>query len=152
MNSELLVAFISAMPVLELRFAVPYGMYQLHLPLVNTYIAAVLGNIAAGLALLFALPYIEHTAERFFPKFHVWMQSHFAKARHKFSHGYAGLGAFALLIMTSMPLPIIGGAWTAAVVAHVLGLPKKYSVLSIVGGVILMGLFVSMATIGYGRI
>ena len=115
----LLVFFISMVPLIELRGAIPYGVL-FGLPLWLTYIIAIVGNmLPVPIIYLFARRVLEWGADKLQAK--------------------AGKGLYwALLLFVGIPLPGTG-AWTGTLAASLLKMDFKKSVLACVGGVLLAG-------------
>ena len=73
--SELIIFIVSALPVSELRGAVPLGLVVLQQPVLKTYLIAVLGNLAPVIPLLFLLEPVSNKLRRFrlWAKFFDWL-------------------------------------------------------------------------------
>ena len=135
---------VSAVPVVELRGGIPYGVVQ-GLPIWVAYLASVLGN-------MIPIPVILLFLDKVFD----WMRSYdkLAGIVHKLEAKahlqgrkvtkYRKLG---LMILVAIPLPGTG-AWTGALVASVLDIPPKEAIAPIFWGVVIAGILVTIATFG----
>lgn len=144
---EVLTASVSALPISELRGAIPLALLTYKLSPVSTFFFAVLGNILAALFLLLGLEYVSGFLSRrfrFFDRFFIWL---FARTRKAHEQRVQRFGSLALLTLVAIPLPMTG-AWTGALVAFVFGIPLKKAFLLISAGVAIAGLIVSLATLG----
>ena len=65
----------------------------------------------------------------------------------KFEERHAAYGFIALTIFVSIPFPTTG-AWTGTIIAWLLGLERKKSIIAIACGVLIAGTIVSLASLG----
>ena len=144
------VLFISAVPVLELRGAIPYGVTTQNLPLLNVLIASIIGNmIPVPIIILFVRPVFEWMRKK-----SAWMRRIVEKMEAKAANKsemirkYEMLGLF---ILVAVPLPGTG-AWTGSLVAAMLDMRLKYAVPVIFLGVVTAGIITSIITFGAGML
>ncbi len=142
---ELTVFIVSALPIFEIRGGVIAGLAVFELPLGDVMLYGFLGNIASVTPLLLFLEpitrwlYGNRLADRLFH----WL---FARARRK-AEQVNRWGPLGLLFFTAIPLPV-SGAWTATLIAIVLGVHRGRAIASIYAGIILAGVVVSLLTLG----
>lgn len=113
LKKYLTVFFVSMVPLIELRGAIPYGVI-FGLPLWSTYIIAIIGNmIPVPFIFLFARKILEWGADKpVIGKFFTFCLEKGHKGGQKLK-ATAGRGLFiALLLFVGIPLPGTG-AWTA---------------------------------------
>lgn len=142
------VFFISMLPLIELRGAIPYSQV-LELPLFPSYAVAILGNILpVPVIYLFArkvlvwgrdIPYIG----RFFAWCIVKGENSQKKIQEKAKNGIF----VALFLFVGIPLPGTG-AWTGTLAASFLDLKFKETVLAVSCGVLLSGIIMAIGTTG----
>lgn len=135
----LIVFFVSMVPVIELRGAIPYGV-GFGLPLWLTYIIAIVGNmLPVPLIYFFARRVLEWgRGKPVIGKFFTFCLEKGEKGGQKLQEK-AGRGLFwALLIFVGIPLPGTG-AWTGTLAASLLNMGFRKSVLACMGGVLLAG-------------
>ena len=135
----LYVFFISMVPLIELRGAIPVGV-GLGLPLWSTYIVAIVGNmIPVPIIFFFARKVLEWGADKpVIGGFFTFCLNKGHKGGEKLK-ATAGRGLFvALLLFVGIPLPGTG-AWTGTLAASLLDMDFKSSVLACMGGVLLAG-------------
>lgn len=144
------VLFISAVPVLELRGAIPYGVTTQNLPLLNVLIASIIGNmIPVPIIILFVRPVFEWMRKK-----SAWMRRIVEKMEAKAANKsemirkYEMLGLF---ILVAVPLPGTG-AWTGSLVAAMLDMRLKHAVPVIFLGVVTAGIITSIITFGAGML
>lgn len=125
---------ISAMPVVELRGAIPVGTWM-GLDPARTFATCVLGNTAAVVALLAALrlPVVEGLLAPLLRR---------AQAKMEDMAVEKSRVPLALALFVGVPLPGTGG-WTGAMIAHLIGLPFQKAALSIFGGVVMAGVIMT---------
>lgn len=138
------VLFVSMLPVVELRGAIPIGT-ALDLPNWLNYIICVVGNmLPVPFIILFAKRVLTWCAT--LPKVGGFFQKIIDRANRKAKKigNYELLG---LMLFVAIPLPGTG-AWTGALVAAVLQLRLKKSFFAILLGVLISGIIVLMITTG----
>ncbi|MBQ2766473.1 MAG: small multi-drug export protein [Clostridia bacterium] len=142
------VAFISMVPIIELRGAIPAG-YLLDLPWYSCMLASVVGNcIPVPFILLFIraiLDWMKRCPIALFAKIALWLERKANKHADKVN-SYAFWG---LLILVAIPLPGTG-AWTGALVAALFRVKPKIAVPAIILGVI--GAAIIVTLISYGAL
>ena len=135
-------------PLVELRGAVPYSQV-VGLPLVPSYITAVIGNmLPVPVIYLFARKVLEWGADkRFIGPFFTWCLEKGKKGGEKLK-AKAGRGLFvALMLFVGIPLPGTG-AWTGTLAASVLDMDFKTSVAAVMLGVLLAGIIMGLGSTG----
>lgn len=143
-------AMVSMLPVVELRGAIPFGHNVLGLGIWPAFFAAVLGN-------LFPVPFIIVYIRRIFQ----WLRRKLPRLNHvvdtleKKAHlkgrmvtKYKYLG---LMIFVAIPLPGTG-AWTGALAAAFLDMPLRRAIPSVIAGVLIAGVLISILSFGLGSL
>lgn len=144
----LAVFFVSMVPIIELRGAIPIGT-AMGLPLHYVYIISVIGNmLPVPIIYLFARRVLEWGKDKkYIGKFFTLCLEK-GEAGGKKLQEKAGRGLFvALLIFVGIPLPGTG-AWTGTLAASLLDMDFKSSVLACMGGVVLAGILIALASAG----
>ena len=144
----IMVFFISMVPLIELRGAIPYSGVM-GLPLLESYIIAIIGNmLPVPIIYLFARKVLEWGADKpVIGGFFTWCLE---KGKHggEKLQAKAGKGLFvALLLFVGIPLPGTG-AWTGTLAASLLDIDFKSSILAVMGGVLLAGVIMGLASVG----
>lgn len=142
----LIVFFISMVPLIELRGAIPYAV-GFKLPLLPSYIIAIIGNmLPVPFIFLFARKVL--VAGSNWPvvgKFCRWCMEKGERGGEKLN-AKAGRGLYvALLLFVGIPLPGTG-AWTGTLAASILNMDFKKSVIAVMCGVILAGLIMGFGS------
>lgn len=144
----LIVFFVSMVPIIELRGAIPYAV-GFGLPLLPSYIIAIIGNmIPVPFIFLFARKVLVWgSTKKYIGKFFNWCLKKGEKGGEKLKQS-AGKGLYiALLIFVGIPLPGTG-AWTGTLAASLLNMDFKKSTLAVMGGVILAGIIMGILSLG----
>lgn len=142
----LLVFFISMVPLIELRGAIPYAI-GFGLPLLPSYIIAIIGNmIPMPFIFFFARKVLEWGQDKpVIGKFFSWCLEKGHKGGEKLQQK-AGRGLYwALFLFVGIPLPGTG-AWTGTLAASILDMDFKKSVGAVVSGVVLAGVIMGVVS------
>ncbi|TFU18133.1 COG2426 family protein [Thermus tengchongensis] len=145
MPLELYVILVAALPVVELRGAIPLGV-ALGLAPGKAFLLALLGNLLVAPLALILLPWAVALATRVPLLARAW-EALEARVRLRGEEQVQRLGALGLFLFVAVPLPGTG-AWSGAVLAVVLGLKRRYALLAISFGVLAAGLIVLLLTGG----
>ena len=145
---RVLVTFIIAMiPVIELRGAIPIGVFSFGLPPLAAAAIAAFGNIApVPFIILFIRKMFDWMKKTggFLGKIATWLE---ARANNKSSALQKG-EFWGLMIFVAIPLPGTG-AWTGALIAAMLDMRMKRALPSIILGVLVAGILVTGITVGF---
>ncbi len=144
---QLQVFILSMMPVLELRFAIPYGIAALGMKPWIALTWALLGNITISIFLLWALDFIVKLLERHSSKIQTWMNKLFSHTRSKHKKRMSELGHLALFVFVAIPLPG-SGAWSGSLVAYLFGVKKKTALFWISTGLSTLAVILTFGTTG----
>ena len=143
------VFFISMVPLVELRGAIPVGVAS-GLPLLGTYLVAIIGNmLPVPVIILFSKQVLLWCCKLpgGFGRFFQAIYDKGMKAGDKLQQK-AGRGLyFALFLFVAIPLPGTG-AWTGALIAAVLNMRLKRAVPVIFLGVVIAGCIITLLTHG----
>ena len=139
-SKELVVLIIAALPILELRGAIPVAINLFNFPWYYALLLAIVGNI---LPVPFILLFLD-TASRllskvaFFERILKWLFER-TRRRGKVIERYERIG---LMLFVAIPLPVTG-AWTGSLAAVLFGLKFKHAFLSIFVGILIAGIIVT---------
>ena len=144
----LLVFFIAMVPVVELRGAIPIGL-GLGLDVLPTYIVAVLGNmLPVPVIYLFARKFLiwGYHKPLIGPICRFFVVKGEKAGRALEAKAGRGLVA-ALLVFVGIPLPGTG-AWTGTLAGSILDMKFKDVLVACMGGVLLAGVIIGLASAG----
>lgn len=153
LTKYLIIFFISMVPLVELRGAIPYAVgyiqagYDLNLAL--CYVIAIIGNmLPMPIIFFFARKVLEWGADKpVIGKFFSFCLNKGHKGGVKLQEK-AGRGLyFALFLFVGIPVPGTG-AWTGTLAASLLDMDFKKSVLAVVSGVVLAGVIMGVISAG----
>ncbi len=136
----LVVIIAGAVPIVELRGAIPLGINVLEMPWYSVFILAVIGNMLPVPFILLFLDWLTKTLGRytFFRRFFDWLFTR-TRARSAVIEKYRNPG---LALFVAVPLPMTG-AWTGAIASVILGIPFRTALLYIFLGVVMAGVIVT---------
>ncbi len=139
-SKELVVLIISALPIFELRGALPVAINLFHFPWYYALPLAIIGNLLPVPVILLSLDAISRCLSRvsFFDRFLRWLFEH-TKKRGRIVERYERIG---LALFVAIPLPVTG-AWTGSLAAVLFGLKFKHAMLSIFIGILIAGIIVT---------
>ena len=148
-----IVLFISMIPLIELRGAIPVAVgMDLGLPEWLVLIVAIIGNIIPiPLIYFFARKVLEWGSQRKWQpckKFCNFCLKKGQKGGEKLLKKAGSLGTyFALFLFVAVPIPGTG-AWTGTLAASILNLDFKKTTIAIVAGIIVAGLIMLAVSLG----
>ena len=144
-SKEWITIIIAALPVSELRGAIPLAV-AMGFSLKKAFALSVLGNILPVCPILFLLEPVSERM-RHIPLVRRFFDWFFERTRRKASlvEKYEALG---LIPFVAIPLPVTG-AWTGAVAAFVFGVRFWYALPAILAGIMIAGLIVASACAGF---
>ncbi|MDR1390564.1 MAG: small multi-drug export protein [Treponema sp.] len=155
--SYLWTAFLSLLPVSELRGGIPFAIVA-GIPWYIAWPFAVLFNsLAAPLCWLFLstlhrLFYDGAKGQGGFGWYRRFFDRVVERAREKLHSGVEKWGALGIALFVAVPLPMTG-AWTGTIGAWVLGLPKRKTLPAVILGVCIAGAVVTaVMTLGIGAL
>ncbi len=147
---EYLYLFLVAMlPIAELRGAIPLGIYWGLSPIL-VFIIAIIGNMVPVPLILLFLEGIEkylRKSEKMARALDWLFERTYKKADEKVRRWEY----LALILFVAIPLPGTG-AWTGSLIAYLFKFDIKKSMLSIFAGVLIAGLIVLIASLGFFNI
>ena len=149
MKKYLIAFFMSMIPILELRGAVPYAV-AMDIPYYWALVICAVGNmVPVPFIYFFARKFLEWGAERRFIgkicNFFLVKGEHAGQRLVK-ATGRGGL-FIALLLFVGIPIPGTG-AWTGTLGASFLDMGFKSTVLAVCLGVLIAGVIMSVGTLG----
>ena len=144
----IIVFLVSMVPLIELRGAIPYAV-AFELPLLQSYIIAILGNmLPVPIIYFFARKVLEWGQDKkVIGKFCSFCLKKGEKGGKKLEQK-AGMGLYvALMLFVGIPLPGTG-AWTGTLAASILNMDFKKSIIAVMCGVVLVGIIMGLLSFG----
>ena len=140
-----LTMLVSMIPVVELRGGIPFGVAA-GLPVWAAFIAAVISNLIPAPFIIVYIRRIFQWMRRRIPALNRMVDSLERKAHLKGQKvtKYKYLG---LMLFVAIPLPGTG-AWTGSLAAAFLDMPLRKAIPSVVAGVLIAGMAISILTYG----
>ena len=146
MLNYLIVFFISMVPLIELRGAIPYSQL-FGLPIIPSFVICIIGNmLPVPIIYLFARKVLEWGCDKpIIGKPFTWCMEKGEKGGKKLQ-AKAGRGLFiALLLFVGIPLPGTG-AWTGTLAASILDMDFKSTVAAVMLEVLLAGVIMMVVS------
>lgn len=137
------VMVFSIIPVVELRWAIPYGIAKLGLHPVIVFAAAVIASWAVIVPMFLIMDLFYSTLlSRFAPIRKVVEEIRSGGRRYVERWGVLGVG-----IYVSLPLPG-PGVYSGAVLAWLFGLPRRQAIIALALGVLVSAVLVTLISTG----
>jgi len=139
-SKEAVVVIISALPVVELRGALPVAINLFGFSWYYALLLAILGNLIPVPLLLLFFGTISHRLSKIdiFKRWFNRLEEH-TRRRGKIVERYKRTG---LVLFVAVPLPVTG-AWTGSLAATIFKVRFKHAFLSILTGVCIAGAIVT---------
>lgn len=144
---ELATFLIAAIPVTELRAAIPVAYKVYNLSPLSSWFWSVAGTYGAMVLIVLLLDPIANFLSRyisFFRKFFSWLFEH---TRKRANHKFEKFGSWAVFVLAAIPIPFLGGM-TGALAAFLFGVPIRRSLPLLLLGTMLSGGIVLIVTVG----
>jgi len=145
MPAEIITMIIGALPVSEVRGAIPIGITLGGLSWQTAFLFGALGNALPVIPLLLGLEPISNWLRRWdiWDRFFNWLFER-TRRRGKLVERYEALG---LMLFVSIPLPVTG-AWTGCAAAFIFGIRTKLALPMVLLGILIASTVVTLATMG----
>ncbi len=146
----LAVIIMAALPVAELRLAIPIAIlkppYGFGMDPVSAFSFAVIGNMLPVIPLLLYLEPVSNYLRRWktWDRYFTWL---FERTHRKHSESFEKYGSIGLAIFVGVPLPATG-AWTGCAAAFIFGFKFRNAFLAIFAGVLIAGVVMTLLTVG----
>ena len=147
LQKYLLVFFISMVPLIELRGAIPVAL-GMDLPVLTSYIICILGNmLPVPIIYFFARKVLIWGADKkYIGKFFRYCLEKGERGGRKLT-AKAGRGGLFVALMLFVGIPLPGtGAWTGTLAASFLNMGIKSTALSVSRGVIIAGIIMGLGS------
>ena len=142
----IITGIIGMVPIIELRGAIPIGVFTFHLNYIESFLCSFIGNI---IPVYFIVKFIRPLFDFFgrWKPFKIiidWASEKATKHIEKDEklQNYAALGLF---LFVAIPLPGTG-AWVGSLIANFLNVPPKKAIPPIILGVLTAGIIVLTLT------
>jgi uncharacterized membrane protein len=144
-SPELITMMLAALPISELRGAIPYAITVGGMSWQKAFLFAAIGNFLPVLPILLLLESVSNRLRRYrqWDRFFVWL---FERTRRK-GRLVERFEALGLVLFVAVPLPVTG-AWTGCVAAFIFKIPLKLALPAILCGILIAGTVVTLASLG----
>ena len=129
------------LPVVEMRGAIPAGLLYFKLPVFWVATFSLLGSWLGGTLVLFLLSYIEPLIDRinFLKQI---KEKIFRYTRAKHQKNFRKVGLALVFLLAAIPIPVLGGSYTAALVAYLFSEAKIKNLALIFAGLIIQAIII----------
>jgi len=144
LSKEAAVFIVAALPVSELRGAIPLGILGFGFSAAKTYVLSFFGNALPVIPILLLLEPLAGKLRRFplWKKFFDWLFEHTRK-RARLVEKFEALG---LVLFVAIPFPVTG-AWTGCIAATLFKVRFRYAFFAILSGIAIAGAIVTLLTL-----
>lgn len=138
------ILFLAFAPVAEMRGSIPLALIHYHLSLAETLIISIFGAWLGGLITILLLDQLEKLINliSFLKKI---KDKIFLYTRQKHEKNFRRLGAALIFILAAVPIPILGGSYTAGLVAYLFNPPKAKSLFLIFLGLLVQAILIVLS-------
>lgn len=137
---------LAALPVTELRLAIPIAMHVWFIKPFEALVLCVIGNLLPFFPLYYGLNALRRLTSKYLPFITRVIDASIVRAERRVKQKYARYGALALFLFTAIPLPFTG-LWTATLAAVALKVPLRHALAGIGAGVIVAGIIVTVLSL-----
>lgn len=149
--NQIIITLISMLPVIELKGAIPLAITKYNLPWWQAYVFGVLGSMISAVIIILFLGVVSDWLSRKFALFHKFFDWLFTRTRSKHAKKMEAYQELALFLISAIPIPVLGGVWTAALVAFIFNVNIKKALLFIFLGTLVAGGIFVLGTDGLIR-
>jgi len=144
-SPELITVLLAALPISELRGAIPYAITVGGMGWQKAFVLSVVGNFLPVLPILLFLESVSNRLRRHprWDRFFSWL---FERTRRK-GRLVERFEALGLVLFVAVPLPVTG-AWTGCVAAFIFKIPLRLALPAILCGILIAGTVVTLASLG----
>ncbi len=142
----LITAIIGMIPIIELRGAIPIGVFTFHLNYLESFLCSFIGNI---IPIYFIVKFIKPLFNFFgrWKPFKIIIDFATDKANKKIQESTRLQNFVALGLFLFVAIPIPGtGAWVGSLIANFLDVPPKKAIPPIIAGVFVAGIIILVLT------
>lgn len=139
---------LAALPIIELRGALPIAIFSFGISPAVAYVVCVLGSFAPTIAIVYLLGPVSDFLRKHIKFFDWFFNKLFHYARDKHSKKIEQLKEWTIFIIAALPIPL-AGAWSAALAAFVFDVPPKKSLPLMFAGTAVAGMIVLIVTLGF---
>jgi uncharacterized membrane protein len=139
------IILMCMLPIAELRGGIPLAYFGYDYNIFVAYALCVMANMIPVPFILIFFDKVELALRRFkiFERFFNWL---FERTRRRVKEKVDKYGVAGLMIFVAIPLPVTG-AWTGALAAYLFGMDFRKSLGTIMAGVLIAGIIVSVVCV-----
>lgn len=149
----ILSVLLTITPGIELRLGMPVAIsYSIenNIPIILTFWFIVILNVLLVFIIFFFLENMHHALLKinFYKRtFNRYIESIHGKIK-RFEKRHNQIGFYALMLFVAFPIPGTG-AWSGSIIAWLLGLERKKSIMAITAGIMISAIIILVGTLGF---
>lgn len=152
MNQLILAVILTILPISELRGGMPLAVDYALKNNISVFLIFLLILVMNILVIFIVFLFLDFFHKKFlnikiYEKFFNIYLNRLRKKADKIEKDYSAYGFLALTLFVAVPIPTTG-AWTGTIIAWLLGLDRKKSIISITLGVLIAAIVVFLASLG----
>lgn len=147
LSPELVTVLLAALPFTELRASIPVAITVFEFSPIKATAFSFIGNLIPIFFIFLTLPSIIKFTENHWRFFKLILDKYFHSLEKKYKDRYEKYGAIILFMFVAVPLPG-SGVWTASVLSVLFQIKPKYSIPSIITGLLFSAILVLFITKG----
>ncbi len=137
---------IAALPVIEVRGAVPIALELFDMPVASGMFFSFVGSAVPAVLLPSILELVEKPLRRTFAFIDRLFEWIIARVEKRYTDKYRAMGTIGLIVFIAIPLPVTG-VWTGSIAAWLFRIPKRYAIPSIIVGTAISTMIVTATTV-----
>jgi uncharacterized membrane protein len=152
MNDFLISIFLTLLPIMEMRYGLPFVILAAKNNSIPTFLAFLL-TLTLNILLIFFIFFFLDTIHKqllklnFYNKFTKKILTKLQKKVDKIENKINSIGYLALTLFVAIPLPVTG-IYSASLISWVLDLERKKAIPAIIFGLMIISTIVYLGTIG----
>ena len=145
---SLVIVVMAALPVLEVRLAVPVALEVFNMPVFAGAFFAFIGSVIPAFFIPTLLHWFEGPCRRHIPVCARALDWSAVHVERRYTKRYRALGILGLVLFVAVPIPMTG-VWTGSLAAWLFRMKKRYVIPAIMIGSAISTVIVTLMTLGF---
>ncbi|MCD6421986.1 small multi-drug export protein [bacterium] len=137
------IFLLALAPVAEMRGSLPMALKVYKAPWLPSVLLSVAGAFLGGVLILYCLEGVEKIINR--TPLRSLKEKLFSWTRKKYAYRYERLKDSLIFVLALIPIPVLGGSYTAGLVAYLFGVEKTRALILILAGLVGQALIITLA-------
>lgn len=144
---SLVVILIAALPIFEVRLAVPIALEAFKMSVFSGAFFAFLGSVIPAFFIPTLLHWFEGPCRRHIPVCARALDWSAVHVERRYTERYRALGIVGLIVFVAVPIPMTG-VWTGSLAAWLFRMKKRHAIPAIMVGAVISTVIVTLMTLG----